>query len=693
MEVGPTGAQWGSDPRDTGYAAGFSGAEIIAKQIESGSEYLVLWGRDGEWAYYDSKLMPKAPGLGERDPLREAVDAAQAHDLPVIVYCVVQSGGHALKEHPEFSMVGADGQVIPNRVCLNGPYRDYIKGLLSEMMAYGVDGFHVDMVDQGFGPPYGCYCDTCLAKAASAHVELPRTVSWDKAWEEMLEFRYETSADFERDIRAFVKQADSGISIDFNYHGYPPFSFEVGQRPVQHAHIGDFVTCESGTWGFGALGSGLTAEFVRATGPGRRYQVVMQRGTRFYHDQTSRPLTDLRWEMFSLLAHGAQVTIVDKTPFSGAMDPVAYGRIHDLFDEVHAKREHFGQAPVYEAALYYSQRARDWYGREEKEKYQHPFFGAHLAMAYAHVPVGVALDEILSEESLRPFPVVILPNVAIVSPEEASIFEAYVRAGGCLIVTGLTGCYDHWGNPAEHSTMEELIGAKLVRMMPDRDNYLRLSALPDTLQPLADEVPLDWPHLIYGPAAIYEPTTALAAGDLVAPVRRQRQKEGIEGTSFPSSAGEPAGPGVLLNTLGKGRVLTFAVAPGAAMGSEYRTSEARKLLRNAMRILQPEPRIKIEAPTFVETTVTDDADAKTLRVHFVGYPTPPGITEAKRPWILPGLVEDIPLYRATLTTKESITRAEAITSSTEINATEHTVDLTINDIHDVVLLQYESEAD
>jgi hypothetical protein len=51
-----------------------------------------------------SDLLPKAPGLKDRDPLREAVDEASKHDLPLIAYCVVQQNGHCLAEHPEWEM-------------------------------------------------------------------------------------------------------------------------------------------------------------------------------------------------------------------------------------------------------------------------------------------------------------------------------------------------------------------------------------------------------------------------------------------------------------------------------------------------------------------------------------------------------------------------------------------------------------
>jgi hypothetical protein len=59
------------------------------------------------------------------------------------------------------------------------------------------------------------------------------------------------------------------------------------------------------------------APFYRAATPGIPFQVAMQRGVRMYHDQTTRPLNDLRWELMTLLAHGSFVTVVDKTGYAG----------------------------------------------------------------------------------------------------------------------------------------------------------------------------------------------------------------------------------------------------------------------------------------------------------------------------------------------------------------------------------------
>ncbi len=195
MEVGPTGAQFGnSDPNDTRYAARFNGREIVRRCVAAHAQYVVLWARDGDFAYYNSKLLPKAPGLGRRDPLREAIEEAKATRLPVLAYCVVQQGGHYLKAHPEFEMRGMDGKAL-GRFCLNSGYLDAMKQIVAEQLAYPIAGFHIDMLDQGFGPPYGCWCEHCQQQfAAMFGHKMPTSVSWDANWEEMLEFRYRGSA-------------------------------------------------------------------------------------------------------------------------------------------------------------------------------------------------------------------------------------------------------------------------------------------------------------------------------------------------------------------------------------------------------------------------------------------------------------------------------------------------------------------
>jgi hypothetical protein len=689
MEVGPTGVQWGSDPSDVGYCARFNGADVVKQQVVANSQYLVIWGKDSEFAYYNSKVAPRCPGLKGRDVIHEAVAAAGPHKMPVIVYCVVQGNGYPLRQHPEYKMVDSAGNPI-DRICLNSGYLEHAVQVVDEMMDYKIDGFHIDMLDQGFGPPYGCWCKKCREKfQASYGRPMAKGVTWDADWERMMEFRYRTSIDFERALREYIRRKNPRISVDFNYHGYPPFSWEVGQTPVPHAQIGDFVTAETGIWGFSALSVGLTARFLAAATPGRPFQVAMSRHLRIYHDPTVRTVNDLRWELFTLLAHGTQVTIVDKTAYDGGLDAESFRRVGVAFAEARAKREHFGHPIVADVGLYYSTRSRDWYGRETPWKYQQAFNGAHKALAYSHIPYGVILDENSDAATLRQFPVILLPNAAILSPAEVLLFEQYVAAGGNMIVTGHSGLFGRYGEEASMSALEKLIGAKFVAKMPALDNHVRLANLPDAYRRLADDIPLNWPFLAQGPAAIYKPTTAIGLGELVKPHRTVRQQKGQEGTSFPNSADVPVGPAVLVNQIGKGRVACLACCPDFATGGEYPVPEARLLLRNVVRWLHPQPAVEVRAPMNVEAVVTDDTATRTLRVHLIGYLSPPACTPPNnRPFVIPPQVEEPPSYRATVTVGRPIRKVEALNKTTLLKTSGNSISIQVDDIHETLVIRY-----
>jgi hypothetical protein len=693
MEVGPTGAQFGySDPTDIRYCSNWNERDIVRACVQANAEYLVLWLRDGDFAYYNSRLLPKAPGLGERDPLLEAMDEAKKSKLPIISYCVVQQGGIFLSEHPEWQMRGVDGNTI-GRFCFNSGYLEAIKNICAEQLAYGIDGFHIDMLDQGFGKPYGCWCDSCrtLFKNRFGH-DMPNGATWDSDWDDMLTFRYDSSQRFERELTSYIKAINPLATVDYNYHGSPPFSFEVGQRPVQHAGNADFVTGETGVWGFSALGVSLNAEFYRAANPGVPYQVAIQRGVRMYHDQTTRPLHDMRWETLTLLAHGAFVTMIDKTAFDGSLDPVAYERMGKVLGEARQKRQHFGQQPVYDIGLYFSSRTRDWVAQEDPGRYFQSFQGAHQACVMEHLQFGVVLNENVSPASLRQFPVICLPNAAILSDAEIALLTAYVKQGGKLLITGHTGQFDAMGKPLQVAAIASLMGADVVRRLESEDNWVSVPSekqLSGSASQLPNDLRAGWNFLVKGPATVYEPTTAEALGALFAPARTRRQLEGRMPTEWPMSAGDPVGPAVLINRVGNGLVVTCAASPDYASASEHALVENRILFRNLCRLLRPESRVTIDAPANVEAVVTDDAASRQLRIHFLAYnPTPRTTPRQNRPYIVPGLIEDAPIFRVRIGLTDDFAGVTALNSATQIRTHDRHIEATIEDIHEVLIIRY-----
>ena len=342
-----------------------------------------------------------------------------------------------------------------------------------------------------------------------------------------------------------------------------------------------------------------------------------------------------------------------------------------------------------DVGIYFSHRTRDWLGRENAAKVWQGTLGTHKAFVYAHVPWGIVLDENAGLERLQSFPVIALPNIGILLESEVTALTEYVEAGGNLIITGTTGLHDRYGNPRDTSALERLIGGRWKRTLDSKDNHIRFKKT-ESDSPFASGIPADWPFLVHGNAVVYEPITAKAWGDLLPPHRTVLQREGKEGTHFPMSADitNPLGPAILVNQVGSGKVVTLACSPGEAATSEFHIAEARQLLPNAMRYLQPDPMITVEAPAFVESVVTREGN--TLRVHFIARIEPSAATPITgRPAVLPTMMEDTPLFRVHIHCRDRPERATAFQEHTRIQLDAHEVTALIEDVHEVLMLDFE----
>ncbi len=690
IEIGPTGA----NDKDLIFMSKATGKAFIEHCRMAHAEYVVVFMKDQNFAYYDSQIARKCPNLGERDLLRECLEEARKHDLPVIAYVQVQYDTSSWQAHPEWRMKDSNGEDIGGRLCFNSGYLEFIKQILAELMKCPIAGLHVDMLDFGFFPPYGCWCDRCQALFHDAYgIAMPAGATWDDAWEKMLEFRCNSNTRFCQTLLAFVRAQRPEVSVDFNYHGYPPFSWLPGQRPVQHAMNGDFVTAEGLPWIFGHTNPSLLSLFMAGARLGGPMQGVTSRGVYDYHDFTVRPIAEMKWEVFTYLAHGGQCTIVDKLNYDGSLDRVAYERLGEVFGEAVAKRPYFGHKLVAEVGLYYSVRSRDWYGGEDSPKYMSAFCGAHKALVQAHVPMGFIMDENVSLERLREFAVVYVPNAPVLTEEEIALFERYVSGGGNLLVTGLTGCCDQHGQLQERCVLEHLVGARLTEVFAEhRDNYVRL---PQSLTNgkgrfLLKDIPSDWELLTYGPVAAFEPTTAQSFGELLIAHRSQDNP-----WSGHMSAGEVIGPAVMLNQHGTGNVIFVPCSPDAAFIGDYRMPEHRHLIRNLVRYLNPKPAILVTAPLNVEIVITRDEERSRLLIHFLCFSGPATATAAAFPngkRVLPTLMEEPIHYAATIKIHRPFARVTVVGPDAHLTRKGDSLRLATSAVHEILVIHFPSRS-
>jgi hypothetical protein len=689
IEYGPTGANDGDDI----FMSNITGQQVVDALIKAHAQYGVVVMKDQHFAYYNSQVARKAPNLGECDLLREVTDAARPFGIDIVAYLQVQYDSSTWLAHPEWRMKDPEGNDIQDRLCYNSGYVTYVLACLEEMLPYDIVGFHIDMLDFGFGPPYGCWCPTCRALYQNTFgVPMPAGVTWDDAWDKMLQFRALSNTRFCQWIESFVKTHRPNLSVDFNYHGSPPFSWEVGECPVQHAQNGDLVTAEGLPWIFGNYNASLLPLFLAGARPGTRSQCVGSRSIHSYHDHSVRPVADLRWEVMTYLSHGAQVTIVDKAKYDGSLDPLVYSRLGQVFAEAQDKVDYLGYPAQPEVGLYYSVRSRDWYGREQPTRYWASFAGAHKALVQAHIPLGVLFDESISVDRLRQFPVVYVPNAPVLTAQEVQLFTDYVTAGGNLLLTGLTGMADLYGRLQAENILSSLIGANLQKVLTEReDNYVRLPGILKRGEGafLLEDVPADWPLLTWGAVSRYQPTTARAYGELLS---AQRPKGDTPNTGAQlMSPGSVLGPAVLVNQVGRGRVVCLPCQPDAAIAGDYRAPEHRNLIRNLIRFLNPDPPIIIRAPLNVEAVVTYDAGHERMIVHLIGFNAPPtsatgNFTTGRR--VLPPVMEETLTYTASLFVREPFRRAYTVGHDSLLTTANNEIEITTSQVHETVVIEF-----
>jgi hypothetical protein len=155
------------------------------------------------------------------------------------------------------------------------------------------------------------------------------------------------------------------------------------------------------------------------------------------------------------------------------------------------------------------------------------------------------------------------------------------------------------------------------------------------------------------------------------------------------SAAESVGPAILVNSVGEGVVVTCAGTPDYATASEHALVENRELLYRLFRKLQPASRVSIKAPANVEAVVTDDPLTRQLRIHLLAYhPTPRTTPAINRPYILPGMIEDLPIFRVQVQLDQDAKQVRAWSPLTTLKIEGRQISAMIEDVHEVLVVDY-----
>ncbi len=495
-------------------------AALVRAAAANGAQAIRLSCYFGGDAYYRSRVTPAAPGLGDLDYLREALDEARPRGLKVVAYmnpnvlyaghplldeCAVREAGGGISRRPTY------GQSIKGAhyACINRPrYRQFLRDVLAEIFSrYGPDGLYVDGLT-----PHVCFCPSCRDKyrqmfGADMPVEkLDRIPGRPGVWSEfggdpepvgdvendpdaarLTQLLYQSLTEVIHEFRKTVKANKPDAVTLFHSHPKPAFEdaydgtlTEVYRpRPWVHA-----------AWRSGEMASYSNVFRVPVlfnvyphehfTAAEARYKALQGLAAGAYPNFWSTPGMK---EVFGFMAREA-----------GALDFAASRPARFL-----ALPRDFKATPAQEAAPLPDG------ARYPTDRFLAPYVGAYSALMRAGLPVAT-LHRPRFHESLAGFRVLCLANVALMSDEQAEAVRRFVREGGGLVATHETSLYDEKGRRRQDFALADVFGAGFDRVLPAERREVRVEGDHPLARALSGDPPVHAELLV-----AVRPNTASAA--------------------------------------------------------------------------------------------------------------------------------------------------------------------------------------
>jgi hypothetical protein len=630
--------------------------KIVAQLAATNVNTLLVHAKDNQGnAYYNSKAAHKHSQIGGRDLMAEFSKLCRAKKLNLLFYVQLTRERRSF-EHDDRRARDANGKpvvskrdkpLLPNAeeapvVCLNGPHRQYIKDILSELSReYDFDGFWLDCF-AWWGRVTPCYCDACKAAyRKDLDREIPKKVD-SLEFIAYLRWRRRLNSRLMHELQAHIRAINPKLTITHNGSGvqywadwdfcdrddYPCEEFHYNEGPAQLA-----LTCrqnralrpttpfEIEVWRFSnRLGGGANAT-------SRGYQV--------------RPTATLLMEMSAACALGGFPQYYDQVRPDGTLEPRSLERVAPALAEV-AKRQPFTFAnndklqPVPYAAILWSKTTESFGGQPMRELHQHEMEGTLAALVESHVPAWLLSERDVAAGEFRGAKVLIIGSAEILPRELIAPIEKFVEAGGGLVVTGRTGLRqpnfpltggdesrDAKIDTLDNFALANLIGLDFAGMTETLYTYLAFPGAPATTAPapattapaagteLSRDLALDFPMSVYESLqTLTKPRDGTAvAANIVTPMRGFHM-------GFPPHARTDF-PAVTTRAQGKGRVAYFA-APVGALYKRFNHGDFRQLLLNATtHAAAAPPPVTARAPETVEIVAWRDPAAQQTILHIL----------------------------------------------------------------------------
>ena len=557
----------------------------------------------GGTAFYQSKIAPHYPGLGERDLLADAIEAAHANGQKVVAYLASIWGNRELYfAHPDWAQRKADGRVTSwdaayNSVAMDplSPYRDYFATIVREIADnYDVDGFYFDEPSfQSWSASQACG----RAFESEFGLPLPTEENWDDpVFQQFLAWRYDQIAGWRQSLYDVAKRDDRCVFFQGAFplaslrgemtqvSGAPPIPSYYRERfgvswhvPMAHAddmarsaETGDVVHMElyRASVGEPLWWYGVALRYVEAVARGKQILVLSMMAQSPF-DLYGLAETELRLSTAELLANNAALLFARYYP--DQVDQPAWDRVYERFAESEALAPYLcDRQRIPYVALLYSQTSVERFDNRDGKPSQ---LGELKGFAKALLQEKILFDVITESDlcaGIDQYQALILPNASCLSAECKVAARAFVASGGGLIASYETGMYDDTGQRAQDNDFASVFGvAYRDETLPfELDIYMLMSSE----QPLPADIPAGKRLPTMGMQVVVEPDGAEAVAHV----------QGASEVHYGPLGDEIGPPAVLANESGKGGRSALFTTPIGVRYLEYGIPDFRNLIAAAV---------------------------------------------------------------------------------------------------------------
>jgi hypothetical protein len=147
----------------------------------------------------------------------------------------------------------------------------------------------------------------------------------------------------------------------------------------------------------------------------------------------------------------------------------------------HYKNERYlrNTAPMVRVGMVYSEQTEKNYGGKAwQQKTDDHAYGMYHALIEDRMPFEMINSQMLDAENLKPYKLLILPNIAAMSDAQCEQLRKFVESGGSIVATFETSLYDEEGKQRADFGLKDLFGVSFDKGVegPMRNSYLRLKA-------------------------------------------------------------------------------------------------------------------------------------------------------------------------------------------------------------------------